>query len=92
MGKIISLYPPLVRLGLTGRECAMVSRRRDGYYLSYLEGEKPPLVEGQSIGEQSVLLQDGDIIRLDGIEMRFYEDTAQAADIQTDAKRHSFGG
>ena len=89
MGKIISLFPPLVRVGLTGKECAMVSRRREGYYLSHLEGEKRPLVDGKAIGDQSILLQDGDLLEIDVIEMRFYEDTVQATQYQPGKRRVS---
>lgn len=91
LGKIISLYPPLVRLGLTGREFAMVSRRREGYYLSHLAGQKAPQVDGRAIGNESILLQDGAMIEIDGIEMRFYADTAALAADSQPASRDSAG-
>lgn len=91
LGKIISLYPPLVRLGLTGRQFAMVSRRREGYYLSHLAGQKTPQVDGRAIGNESILLQDGAMIEIDGIEMRFYADTAALAAETQPANRNSAG-
>jgi hypothetical protein len=79
LGKVIPLQRSLLRLGITGNECAVIAHRSDGYYLSHLEGTTPPLVNGESIGEHSVLLGEGSIIRIGQIEMRFHQEMPKAA-------------
>lgn len=71
VGKTISLNRTLTNLGKTGVQLAVISRRGEGYYLSHLEGESPPSVDGVSIGDRSVPLQDGNIIRIGHIKMQF---------------------
>jgi pSer/pThr/pTyr-binding forkhead associated (FHA) protein len=78
VGKVIALHRPLIRLGLTGNECAVIAHRQDGYYLSHLEGEHPPLVNGDPIGDQSIRLQDGNIIQVADIRMQFHAEMKRA--------------
>ncbi|MES9934562.1 MAG: FHA domain-containing protein [Candidatus Sedimenticola sp. PURPLELP] len=79
LGKILRLQRSLMRLGIKGDECAVIAHRSDGYYLSHLEGEKPPLINGTSIGEHSVKLHEGCIIELGKITMRFHENAITQA-------------
>lgn len=71
VGKAISLNRTLTNLGKPGVQLAVIARRGKGYYLSHLEGEKPPLVDGVSIGDQSYPLEDGNIIQIGNIKMQF---------------------
>jgi hypothetical protein len=73
MGRIIFLNRSLTRLGLSGATCAVVAHRSDGYYLSHLDGDTPPLLNGASIGDRSMRLQDGDTIEVQGISMKFHK-------------------
>lgn len=79
LGKVIPLQRALTRISLTADHCAIVARRPDGYYLSHLEGDQPPAIEGHSIGDLTVRLEDGNRILLDGIEMLFFAQITQAA-------------
>ena len=81
VGKTIPLHRSLLRLGLSGNQCAIIAHRSDGYYLSHLEGDHPPLVNGEAIDDKSVRLNDGNIIQIGEIQMRFHEEIAQAAAI-----------
>ncbi|AKH19538.1 FHA domain-containing protein [Sedimenticola thiotaurini] len=81
LGKIIPLQRGLTRLGLTGNECAVIAHRNDGYYISHLEGDEPPLVNKQSIANRCVQLHEGDEIQMGEIKMRFHEQIEQSAAI-----------
>lgn len=81
LGKIIPLQRGLTRLGLTGNECAVIAHRDDGYYISHLEGDAPPMVNNQSIANSCVRLHEGDEIRMGDIRMRFHEQVEQSAAI-----------
>ncbi len=72
VGKTISLSRSLTNLGTPGVQTAVIARRSDGYFLSHLEGEHPPTVDGVSIGDSSWPLQDGDMIQMGNVKMQFY--------------------
>jgi len=72
MGKTIRLSRPVTNIGQRGQHTAMIARRKDGYYLSYLQGESPPRVGGREIADESRALHDGDIIELGNVKMQFY--------------------
>lgn len=71
-GKVIPLIRNMTRIGRVGSDCAMIVRRDSGYYISYLEGPTPPIVNSQPIGEESQLLTDGDMIKVGTTEMQFH--------------------
>ncbi|MCN4143850.1 MAG: FHA domain-containing protein [Thiohalomonas sp.] len=51
---------------------AMISNPSDGFYISYLKGKKPPMVNNVSIGEKSTRLANNSRISLASQEIRFY--------------------
>lgn len=51
---------------------ALISNRNDGFYISYLKGEKPPLVNNASIGEKSARLENNSRITIGSQELLFY--------------------
>ncbi|MES9868576.1 MAG: FHA domain-containing protein [Sedimenticola sp.] len=79
VGKILRLQRSLMRLTMRPDECAVIAHRDDGYYLSHLEGETAPLVNGRSIGERSTRLKEGDIIQSGPVKMRFHEESITRA-------------
>lgn len=79
LGKVIPLQRALTRLALSRDQRAIIARRTDGYYLSHLEGEYPPAIEGQPIGDLTVRLEEGNHIELGGIQLLFIEDITRAA-------------
>ncbi|MCG7985616.1 MAG: FHA domain-containing protein [Candidatus Thiodiazotropha lotti] len=71
-GRIISLHRHMTRIGHTGGDCAMIARREEGYYISFLEGINPPTVNKQPLADQGQLLNDGDLIEVGGTQMQFH--------------------
>lgn len=74
LGKTISLNRSMTNLGKPGVATAVITRRNDGYFLSHLEGDTPPLVEDKPIGKHSYKLVDGDTIQIGNIKMQFFLD------------------
>jgi pSer/pThr/pTyr-binding forkhead associated (FHA) protein len=72
VGKTISLSRNLTNLGTPGVQTAVIARRADGYFLSHLEGDHPPTVNGVPIGDSSWHLQDGNVIQMGNVKMQFY--------------------
>ena len=71
-GRIIPLSRNMTRIGHAGGDCAMISKRDAGHFLSFLEGQNPPLVNRISIGNGTHRLNDGDTIEVGGIKMQFH--------------------
>ncbi|MES9829020.1 MAG: FHA domain-containing protein [Candidatus Thiodiazotropha sp.] len=72
-GRIIPLNRNLTRIGHAGGDCAMIARREDGYFITFLEGPNPPRINRKPIGNQAQLLTDGDIIDVGGSQMQFHD-------------------
>ena len=81
IGRIIALNRAMTRLGQSGNTCAVVANRGDeGYFLTPLEGEAYPLVNGEPTGDATIQIFEGAIIEIDGIQMRFHQGNSSAAD------------
>ena len=74
LGKTISLNRSMTNLGKPGVATAVITRRTDGYFLSHLEGDKPPLVNNKPIGTHSYKFIDGDTVQIGNIKMQFFLD------------------
>jgi len=71
-GKVIPIESGLTRLGFNGVATAAIAHRKDGYFLTHLEGSKLPLVNGVVIEERAQQLLDGDKIQIGNIRMIFH--------------------
>ena len=70
-GSQMVLNKPLTTLGRPGQLVVVISRRQDGYFLAYLEGERAPLVNGVALGSEPRRLVQGDVIELLGTQLAF---------------------
>jgi pSer/pThr/pTyr-binding forkhead associated (FHA) protein len=71
VGKTISLTRNMTNIGKAGVQTAVITRRDEGFFISHLEGERTPLVDGQPIGDKSWKLEDGNIIQIGNVKMQF---------------------
>jgi len=71
-GKELELTKPLTTLGKPGVQVAVLTRRPQGYFITHVEGEKRPDVNGQQIGAAPHALKDHDVIEIAGIKMEFF--------------------
>jgi pSer/pThr/pTyr-binding forkhead associated (FHA) protein len=71
-GKEVELTKPLTTLGKPGVQVAVLTRRPQGYFITHVEGEKRPSVNGQEIGAAPQSLKDHDVIELAGVKMEFF--------------------
>jgi predicted component of type VI protein secretion system len=70
-GKVTPLRKPLTSIGSHGGDVAVVARRADGFYLSYLEGAGYPMVNGAELRAADHRLAEGDEIELAGTLIRY---------------------
>ncbi len=73
IGRVIPLNRPLVKIGRSGKERAVVAHRESGYHISFLEGDKPLIINKKPITDQSHLLKNGDQIEFGDTSMYFQE-------------------
>jgi len=70
-GKEIVLAKPLTTIGRPGVQVAVISHRKQGYFITHVEGASSPLVNGIAIESNTRLLKFDDVIDLSGTRMVF---------------------
>jgi pSer/pThr/pTyr-binding forkhead associated (FHA) protein len=71
-GKELELVKNLTTLGKPGLQVAVLTRRPHGFFITHVEGESFPLVNGRALTNQAHQLNEHDVIELAGIKMEFY--------------------
>jgi len=71
-GKELELVKNLTTLGKPGLQVAVLTRRPHGFFITHVEGDSFPLVNGRALTNQAHQLNEHDVIELAGIKMEFY--------------------
>lgn len=71
-GRELVLTKALTTLGATGKQVAVITKRPQGYFITHVEGDKFPVINGQAIDVQAHPLKDHDIVELAGVKMEFF--------------------
>ena len=71
-GKELELVKNLTTLGKPGLQVAVLTKRPNGFYITHVEGDSFPLVNGVTLTNQAHLLSEHDVIELAGVKMEFY--------------------
>ncbi len=71
-GKELELVKNLTTLGKLGLQVAVLTKRPQGFFITHVEGESFPLVNGQPLTNQAHQLKEHDVIELAGVKMEFY--------------------
>ena len=71
-GRELVLTKTLTSLGKPGVQVAVIARRPHGYFLTHVEGQNFPLVNGKAIDAQAHPLAEHDVIELAGAKMEFF--------------------
>lgn len=64
----------MTRLGHEGAGIIVIARRKDGYYLSALQGHDGLSVNNEPLGDRTVQLQNNDVVVVDRTSMQFFLD------------------
>ncbi len=70
-GRTVPVVKVVTTLGKPGVAVASITRRHHGHAFALVEGQVAPTLNGQPVGDEPVLLKDGDVIELAGTRMRF---------------------
>lgn len=71
-GKELTLQKTLTTIGKPGTQVAVIARRPHGYFITHVEGETFPVVNGEQLDAQAHPLGDHDVIEIAGIKMEFF--------------------
>ena len=72
IGRILQLKKAMTRLGREGAGVVVIARRKDGYYVSALQGHDGLSVNKEPLGENTILLKHNDIVEVDQTPMQFF--------------------
>lgn len=75
-GRELDLSKSLTTLGKPGVQVAVITRRPHGYFITHMEGDSFPVLNGKQLDAQAHLLGDHDVIEIAGVKMEFYLRTA----------------
>lgn len=70
-GLEVPVLKAVTTFGKPGRAVVSVAHRRTGFFVAHLAGGELPLLNGQPLGPDPVLLSDRDILELAGTRMLF---------------------
>jgi pSer/pThr/pTyr-binding forkhead associated (FHA) protein len=71
VGSELQLNKALTTLGEPGVQVAVITKRPHGYFLSHVQGDRLPFVNGQPLGSQAYQLVDNDVIDIKGTKLQF---------------------
>lgn len=71
-GKQMELTKTLTTMGKPGVQVAVIARRPHGYFITHVEGDSFPVVNGSMISSQARELKDHDVVELAGVKMEFF--------------------
>lgn len=70
-GRRLELTKAATSLGKPGRQVAVISRQPEGYFITHVEGERYPQLNGRELDAGAHALRDQDLIELAGVKMAF---------------------
>ena len=79
LGRTIRLDKAFTRIGRPDGQLAIIARRDNGHYVTYLQGDDTPRVNGNDIGDKTVMLGHGDNIEVGELRVQFFADTSAVA-------------
>ncbi len=72
IGRILALKKTMTRIGNSHSGIAVISRRKEGYFISALENSDNITVNNEALGEKSIKLNSNDIVSIDETSMQFF--------------------
>lgn len=68
-GSELMLDKSMVKIGEPGQQVAVITKRKDGFYITHVSGDDFPLVNATAIGAQASVLKNHDVIEVLGVKM-----------------------
>ncbi len=75
IGRILPLKKAMTRLGHSGSGIIIISKRKEGYFVSSLEANDGTTINKQTLKDKTIHLNNNDIVVLDNVSMQFFIDS-----------------
>lgn len=72
IGRMLPLKKSMTRLGHSGSGIVVISKRKDGYYISILEGNSDITVNQKALTDKTMILKNDDIVIVENVSMQFF--------------------
>ena len=72
IGKILHLKKAMTRLGRIGSGVIVISKRKEGYFVSALENINTITINNEPLNDQSLKLNNNDILVIDNTSLQFF--------------------
>lgn len=70
-GRCVALTKSVTTFGKAGMQVAAITRDDECYLLRHIEGEHPTAINGVHVAAEGRVLQEGDLIELAGVKLKF---------------------
>ncbi len=74
IGRLVPLKKTMTRLGREGSGIIIITRRKEGYFISMLEVNDEIKINGAELADQTLLLKNDDMLIIDKTPMQFFMD------------------
>lgn len=74
IGRVLPLKKSMTRIGQSNSGIAVISRRKNGYFISSLEGEPNIIINKEPLADKTVNLKSNDMVIIDNVSMQFFID------------------
>lgn len=75
IGRVLPLKKSMTRIGQDSSGIAVISRRKDGYFISSLEGDPNIVINKEPLAEKTINLKTNDMVIIDDVSMQFFIDS-----------------
>lgn len=72
IGRTLALKKSITRFGQKGSDVVIVTKRKDGFYISTLEASSKITVNQSLLADKSIILNNNDIIVIGNLSMQFF--------------------
>jgi len=72
IGRLVPLKKTMTRLGRDGSGIVIVTKRKEGYFVSMLEPNESIKLNNSPLADNTILLKNGDTLLIDSVPMQFY--------------------
>ncbi len=72
IGKVVSLKRAMTRLGNIGNGILVITKRKDGYFVSALENNGTLLINNNPLNESYLKLQQNDVLSINSTALQFF--------------------
>jgi len=72
IGRVLPLKKSMTRFGHNGADVVVIARRKDGYFISSLEGDSNITINQTILGNNTINLSNNDVVVIDSVSMQFF--------------------